>query len=249
LGYSLGFAVSRFDFDDAPKYSDKSKEDVYSARAGVHFMKSIRKEDTLRWISRLEFGYNRHETTRTLELDKVYKNKGSYDSWQVSLDNRLEKTLYRTLSSKVEMYGALNLEYGTFGEFTEKAKADSGVTLEVRGKDYVSVQPEVGVVGEKRFYIGRKISAKVIGSLGLAYELGENYKHNQARVHEGDKGYYDLSEASKEEFYGKGSLGISLERANKYGISFDVETRKHDNKSEMDMRYNARFHYKFRNAR
>jgi hypothetical protein len=248
-GWSLGFAVSRFDFDDAPTFFDKSKEDIYSARAGVHFVKNFTDRDSLRWVSRLEVGYNRHEAVRSLELDRLYKNKGSYDSYQVTFDNKLEKTLIRTLSSKIDLYGALNLEYGKFQNFTEHAVGDSGLTLDVRGKDYFSIQPEIGVSGEKRFYIGKKFSTKLFGSLALAYEFGENYKGNRARIHDGTEGYYDLSEPEKEEFIGKATAGIAFEKANRYGVTFDVEARKHGNKESMDYRVNVRFNYKFMNDR
>ncbi|MGF6907941.1 autotransporter domain-containing protein, partial [Fusobacterium sp. PH5-44] len=157
-GYSLGFAVSRFDFDDAPTYGDKSKEDIYSLRAGLHGVKNFNEDDSFRLISRLEIGYNRHESERTLELDKVYKNEGKYNSYQITLDNRLEKTVYRSLSSKVDLYAGLNMEYGKIDGFSEKG---DGLELKVKGNDYYSIQPEIGLRAEKRGYIGKKVSAKI----------------------------------------------------------------------------------------
>jgi hypothetical protein len=246
-GYSLGFAVSRFDFDDAPTYGDKSKEDVYSVRAGVHFVKNFNDEDSFRFISRLEAGYNRHETERTLELDKIYKNEGKYDSYQVTFDNKLEKTLLRTMTSKVDIYAGLNVEYGKFGKFTESAKGDSGLMLDLSGHDYFSVQPEIGFKGEKRIYIGNKISARFSGSVAYAHELGDNYKNNKARISEGTEGTYNLSQPEKEKGIIKGKAGIAIEKANNYGITFDVEVRKHGNKDKTDVVYGVGVNYKFGN--
>jgi len=211
-------------------------------------VKNFADNDSLHWTSRLELGYNRHIAERTLELDRTYKNKGSYNSFQVTFDNKLEKTLIRTLTGKLDLYGAMNLEYGTFGKFTEKAMGDSGLTLDVKGKDYISIQPEVGIKAEKRFYIGKKVSARIFGSLSAAYELGENYRNNRAKLHEaGD--WYDLSVPEKEGWIGKAKAGITFEKANRYGVSFDVEARQHENKKNVDVRFGVRFNYKFMNAR
>jgi hypothetical protein len=244
-GYSFGFAVSRFDFDDAPTYGDKSKENVYSVRAGVHFVKNFSDEDSFRLISRLEAGYNRHQTERTMELDRVYKNEGEYDSYQVTFDSKLEKTLLRTLSSKVDIYAGIGVEYGKFGKFTESTKGDSGLTLDVNGHDYLSAQPEIGIKGEKRVHVGNKLSAKLIGSVAYAHELGDNYTNNKARINEGTEGTYNLSQVEKEKGIIKVKAGIALEKANHYGVTFDVEVRKHGNKDRMDVAYGVGFNYKF----
>ncbi|MDU1893016.1 MAG: hypothetical protein E6767_20250, partial [Dysgonomonas sp.] len=70
-GYTLGFAGSKFDFDDGG-----SKEDVYSLRVGAHRVKNLSEEHKVSWLSRIELGYNRHIAKRKLELDKTYENKG-----------------------------------------------------------------------------------------------------------------------------------------------------------------------------
>ncbi|MGF6906403.1 autotransporter-associated N-terminal domain-containing protein [Fusobacterium sp. PH5-44] len=241
-GYTLGFAVSRFDFDDAPTYGDKSKEDMYSLRAGLHGVKNFNEEDSFRLVSRLELGYNRHETKRTLELDKKYKNDASYNSYQVTFDNRLEKTVYRSLSAKIDLFAGVNMEYGYVGGFSEKG---DGLYLKVKSNDYFSVQPEIGVSAYKRGYIGKKVSIKLAGELSYAYELGENYNRNKAKVRNGSTGYYDLIQPEKEEGIIKGKVGLTIEKANKMGVTFDVEARKHDRKDKTDVRYGVKFKYVF----
>jgi len=234
--------VSRFDFDDAPTYGGKSKEDIYSVRAGIHGVRNFSEDDTFRLVSRLELGYNRHETKRTLELDRSYTNKAKYDTYQVTFDNRFEKTLYRSLTTNLELYAGVNAEYGSIKNFSESG---DGLFLEIKGNDYFSVQPEVGLSGSRRAYLGKNISAKLTGDLSYAYELGENYNNNKARVKNGTEGWYNLIRPEKEEGFFKGKVGLGLERANRYGISFEVEARKHDNKKEADLRYGVRFNYKF----
>ncbi|MGF6905875.1 autotransporter-associated N-terminal domain-containing protein [Fusobacterium sp. PH5-44] len=244
-GYSVGFAVSRFDFDDSPTYGSDSKEDVYSVRAGVHNVHSFGTEDTTRLVSRLELGYNRHEATRTLELDKVYKNEGKYNSYQVTLDNRLEKDFYRDLHTTIRGYVGLNVEYGYVDGFTEKAKGDSGLLLKVKSNDYFSVEGEVGVNATHRILVGKKLSVKLTGDLAYGHEFGTNYDRNKAKVAEGTEGYYSLIKPEEEKDHVKGRVGITIEKANHYGLTFDVEARKHSNKDSSDVRYGVRFNYKF----
>ncbi|MGF6907062.1 autotransporter-associated N-terminal domain-containing protein [Fusobacterium sp. PH5-44] len=241
-GYTLGFAVSRFDFDDAPTYGDKSKEDIYSVRAGLHNVHNFNEEDSFRLVSRIEIGYNRHEAERTLELDKVYKNDGKYNSYQVTLDNRFEKTLYRSLASKLDLYAGVNLEYGAIDEFSEKG---DGLELKIKGNDYFSVQPEIGFKAETRAQLGKKVSAKLFAEGAYAYELGDNNNRTKAKVRNGSGDWYNLIRTEKEEGALKGKVGLTIEKANKFGVTFDVEAKKHDNKKDADVAYSARIKYVF----
>ncbi|MDR3260122.1 MAG: autotransporter-associated N-terminal domain-containing protein, partial [Fusobacteriaceae bacterium] len=242
-GFSLGFAVSNFEFDDAPTYGGGSKENVYSLRAGVHNVYNFNDEDTLRLISKLELGYNKHETERKMELDKSYTNKGKYDSYQVSFDNRIEKTIYRSLSGKIDLYAGLNLEYGKISKFDEEITGDSGAALEVKGKDYFSVMPEIGIKGEKRAYIGKKLSAKIEGKISYGYELGNTKHQTKAKIKNGTAGYYELIRPEEEKGNINAKIGFTVERANKAGVTFEIGTRKYDNKSKVDMNYGVRFKY------
>jgi hypothetical protein len=241
-GYSIGFGVSRFDFDDAPTYGRTSKEDVYSVRAGIHGILNFNDKDTFRLVSRLELGYNRHKAERTLELEKSHKNKGEYDSYQVRLDNKVEKTVYRSKSSKIDIFAGVNLEYGAINGFSEKGE---GLEVKVKGNDYFSVRPEVGIKGHKRVYVGKKTSVKLEGSASYGYELGNFYEGNAAKIKNGNKGSYDLIRPEKERGVAKGKIGITIEKANKMGVSFDVEVRKQTNKKDVDVRYGVSFKYVF----
>jgi hypothetical protein len=241
-GYSIGFGVSRFDFDDAPTYNDKSKEDVYSVRAGVHSILNFNDEDSFRWINRLELGYNRHEAQRSLELEKTHKNKGEYDSYQVIANSKLEKTVYRSLSSKIDIYAGVNAEYGMINGFSEKGE---GLEVEIKGNDYFSIQPEIGIKGYKRAYIGKKLSIKLEGNASYGYELGNYYEGNEARIKNGSTGTYELIRPEKEKGIAKGKLSLTIEKANKMGVSFDVEARKHTNKKDADLRYGVSLKYVF----
>ncbi|MCB8650991.1 beta strand repeat-containing protein, partial [Fusobacterium ulcerans] len=103
-GYTVGFAGSKFDFDDGG-----SKEDVYSLRVGAHRIKNLSEEHKVSWLSRIELGYNRHIAKRKLELDKTYENKGEYNTYSVAFDNRLTKVIYTDLSRQLDVYADLDL--------------------------------------------------------------------------------------------------------------------------------------------
>lgn len=245
-GFTLGFAVSKFKFDDNRTYDNKSKEDIYSVRVGTHMVKSLLNsdgEDRTRLVSRLELGYNRHEAKRVIELDKATTSKGHYNSYQITLDNKIEHVLTRSYNHKLGIYGALNMEYGRLSGFSEKS--GQGLEVKLKSNDYLSIQPELGVEGHVRKHIGRGVSAKVEGKIAYSYELGTNYNRNKARLKDGNTGYYNLIRPDKEEGVLKGKVGLTIEKADKVGVTFEVEARKHDNKKESDLSYGVRFKYVF----
>ena len=247
-GYSLGFAVSRFNFDDAPTFGDKSKEDMYSLRAGLHNIYSFDEEDTWNLRTRLELGYNRHKTVRSMELDKTYKNEVSYNSYNVTLDNRLSKTLYRNVSTELKVYGDFNIGYNYMSNFTESSKRDSALELSVKSRDTYSIEGAVGIQGSKRGYIGKKISTKLTGDLSYGHDFGNSYdKQVKARVAGGTEGYYNLIRPEEEKGHVKGKVGLTVEKRDNYGVTFEVEARKHSNKKDVDLSYGVRFNYKFMN--
>ena len=245
-GYSLGFAVSRFDFDDAPTYGDKSKEDIYSLRAGLHNVHAFDEDDTWNLRTRLEVGYNRHITERTIELDKTYKNKGKYSSYNVTFDNRLSKTLYRDVSTELKLYADLNMEYSYIASFTEKAKGDSALELKLKSRDSYSIEGALGVQASKRAYIGKKFSIKLTGDLSYGHDFGNTYdKRVKAKVDGGTEGYYSLIRPKEEKGHVKGKVGVTIEKRDHYGVTFEVEARKHEKKKKPDVTFGVRFKHVF----
>jgi hypothetical protein len=242
-GWYAGFAVGQFEFEDDHVYGKHSDERIYGVRLGVHGTKSLGTGDRLRLLTRLEGAYNRHETDRVIELDKVYRNKGRFDSYAISLDTKLEKTLSRSYKHKLDLYGGIDLCYGRYGSFTE---GGDGLKVAVKGNDVLSVEASVGIKGQYKARLGKKFDLKLTGDLGYARELNDSaYKQTRARVADGAADYYELIRPERERGNLRGRVGLTIEKGNKAGVTFSVEARKHENKDKMDVRFGANFTYRF----
>ena len=239
-GYTLGFAGSKFDFDDGG-----SKEDVYSLRVGAHRVKNLSEEHKVSWLSRLELGYNRHIAKRKLNLQETFENKGEYNTYSVALDNRLTKVIYTDLSRQLDIYADLDLEYGKVDDFKESAGSKGGLEVQIKDNDYLSAQIGAGVKASQRIYAGNDISVKVTADVKYAYELGDNYDGNKARLKNGDEGYYSLITPEEREGKLTGKIGLTVEKANHMGVTFEVEAADEGHKKDSSIKYGVRFNYKF----
>ena len=239
-GYTIGFAGSKFDFDDGG-----SKEDVYSLRVGAHRVKNLSEEYKISWLSRIELGYNRHIAKRKLNLQETYENKGGYNTYSVALDNRLTKVIYTDLSRQLDVYADLDLEYGKIDDFKESAGSKGGLEVQIKDNDYLSAQAGAGVKASQRIYAGNDVSVKVTADVKYAYELGDNYDGNKARLKNGGEGYYSLITPEESEGKLTGKIGLTIEKANHMGVTFEVEAADEGHKKDSSIKYGMRFNYKF----
>ncbi|WP_462425965.1 autotransporter-associated N-terminal domain-containing protein [Fusobacterium varium] len=239
-GYTIGFAGSKFDFDDGG-----SKEDVYSLRVGAHRVKNLSDEHKVSWLSRIELGYNRHIAKRKLNLQETFENKGEYNTYSVALDNRLTKVIYTDLSRQLDVYADLDLEYGKVDDFKERAGSKGGLEVQIKDNDYLSAQAAAGVKASQRIYAGNDISVKVTADVKYAYEFGDNYDGNKARLKNGEEGYYSLITPEEREGKLSGKVGLTVEKANHMGVTFEVEAADESHKKDSSIKYGVRFNYKF----
>ena len=239
-GYTIGFAGSKFDFDDGG-----SKEDVYSLRVGAHRVKNLSDEHKVSWLSRIELGYNRHIAKRKLNLQETFENKGEYNTYSVAFDNRLTKVIYTDLSRQLDVYADLDLEYGKVDDFKEHAGSKGGLEVQIKDNDYLSAQAAAGVKASQRIYAGNDISVKVTADVKYAYEFGDNYDGNKARLKNGEEGYYSLITPEEREGKLSGKIGLTVEKANHMGVTFEVEAADESHKNDSSIKYGVRFNYKF----
>ncbi|UYI78468.1 MAG: autotransporter-associated N-terminal domain-containing protein [Fusobacterium varium] len=239
-GYTIGFAGSKFDFDDGG-----SKEDVYSLRVGAHRVKNLSDEHKVSWLSRIELGYNRHIAKRKLNLQETFENKGEYNTYSVAFDNKLTKVIYTDLSRELDVYADLDLEYGKVDDFKEHAGSKGGLEVQIKDNDYLSAQAAAGVKAQQRIYVVNDVSVKVTADVKYAYELGDNYNGNKARLKNGGEGYYSLITPDEKEGKLSGKVGLTVEKANHMGVTFEVEAADESNRKDSSVKYGVRFNYKF----
>ena len=161
------------------------------------------------------------------------------------MDNRLIKTLYTDLSRELDVYGILDLEYGKIDDFKESAGSKGGLEVQIKDNDYFSAQVGAGVKASQRIYAGNDISVKATADAKYLYELGENYDRNKARLKNGDEGYYSLIKPEEREGKVVGTIGLTVEKANHMGVTFEVSAADESHKKDTSIKYAVKFNYKF----
>lgn len=232
-GFNLGFAVSKFDFDDSG-----SKEDVYSLRAGVHNVKWF--ENGVSLTSQAEAGYNRHETDRKINLGYgTYEADSDFNSYHVSLNNKVRKSIFKDEKTEFGAYAGLNLEYGRFDKIKEHDIAD----LKVKAGDYMSSKAFVGADVQNTQYLPNDWAVKFKGDIQYSYDFGENYDENKASINGSD--YYSLMSELETKGAVSGKIGVSFEKSDYMSISLEGNYTKDFEREEDYWRAGVRFTYKF----
>lgn len=234
-GADFGFAVSKFEFDDSG-----SEEDVYSLRAGVHRVQSFNNDITL--TSRVELGYNRHETERKMNLGSsagIIESDEEFNSYSVSLDNKVRKPIFKSDNNEIGAFAGLNLEYGRFDDIKENGLAN----LEVKANDYISSKAFVGLDAENTQYLSNDWAAKLTGDIRYSYDFGNNYDENEAKINSGD--YYSLMSEVESEGAVTGKVGVTFEKSDYMAVTFEGEYTEDFERDEQYWRAGLRFTYKF----
>lgn len=232
-GFNLGFAVSKFDFDDSG-----SEEDVYSLRAGVHHVKWF--ENGVSLTSKAEAGYNRHETDRKVNLGYgTYEADSDFNSYHVSLDNKVRKSVFKGENTELGVYTGLNLEYGRFEDIKEHDIAD----LKVKAGDYISSKAFAGADAQYTQYLPNDWAVKFKGDIQYSYDFGENYDANKASIN--NSGYYSLMSELETEGAVSGKIGVSFEKSDYMSVSLEGNYSKDFERDEDYWRAGVRFTYKF----
>ena len=111
--------------------------------------------------------------------------------------------------------------------------------------DYLSAEGIVGIEGHHKLYTKDDFIIKSLGDLRYVHEFGDNYDGNKARLYESNVGYYDLVSTEKRKHAVIGTIGIGLEKANQYGVNFEVTVKDQSHKDKRDVSYGVRFNYKW----
>ena len=205
-GWYAGAVTNRFKFKDI----GKSKENQTILKAGVFKTMSPKKDynGALQWTigGDVFVGINDMKR-RYLVVDDVFQAKSDYHSYGAALKTDLGYDIRMSERTHLRPYGALKMEYGRFNDIKE----DRGeMRLEVKGNDYFSVKPEVGM--EFRYVQPLAVRTNLTVGLSAAYEneLGKMAsKNNEGRVRYTSADWFGIR-GEKEDRRGNGKFDLNI---------------------------------------
>jgi len=213
-GWYAGAVNNTFKFKDI----GKSKENVTMVKAGVYNTKAFDNNGSLQWtISGEGFASRSAMERKYLVVDEIFKAKSDYNTYGVAVKNEISKEFRTGERFSIRPYGSLKLEYGKFGDIKEKS---GEMRLEVKGNDYISVKPEVGMEFKYKRAVGRYGTFSTTLGLGYENELGkvDNVK-NKARVANTNAEWFGMrSEKDDRKGNFKADLTVGIDNS-KFGVT------------------------------
>ncbi|BBM45366.1 autotransporter-associated N-terminal domain-containing protein [Leptotrichia trevisanii] len=205
-GWYAGAVTNRFKFKDI----GKSKENQTILKAGVFKTMSPKKDynGALQWTigGDVFVGINDMKR-RYLVVDDVFQAKSDYHSYGAALKTDLGYDVRLSERTHFRPYGALKMEYGRFNDIKE----DRGeMRLEVKGNDYFSVKPEVGM--EFKYVQPLAVRTNLTVGLTAAYEneLGKvGDVNNRGRVRYTTADWFGIR-GEKDDRKGNGKFDLNI---------------------------------------
>lgn len=241
-GWSAGIVGSNFEFKGDTNKG--SKERVVSGKLGLHYQAPLNKDDDnarLRWLTRGEITVNNHRTKRYSQVGAdTYQNKASFYSTELSWKNVISYDYDINTNWTVKPYTGIDISYGHIFNIKEK---NEGLPLEVKGKDYFVITPNVGVETKYVLPLGATHQVFVKADTEFNYDVTKLYHGvNQAKMKNASTGYYDLSKPERRRARVAVGAELGLEKENAYGVTFRAEYQGYK-KSQLN--YGVRLNYKF----
>ena len=218
IGWYAGAVTNRFKFKDI----GHSTEDQTMVKLGVFKTLSPKGDynGALQWtISGDVFAGVNNMKRRFWVVDDTFEAKSTYHSYGAAIKNELGYDIRMSERTHLRPYGALKMEYGKFNEIKEKT---GQMRLEVKGNDYFSVKPEVGM--EFKYFQPLAVKTNLTVGLTAAYEneIGKLQEGNQARVGYTTAGWYNL-EKEKEDRRGNGKFDLNIGVDNtRFGVTVNA---------------------------
>ena len=155
-----------------------------------------------------------------LIVDEVFEAKSDYSSYGVAIKNEIGKEFRTSERTSIRPYGSLKLEYGRFSDIEEKS---GEMKLNIKGNDYYSIRPEVGL--EFKYKQPMAVKTNFVTTLGLGYEseLGiTGDVDNRAKLQGTSSDYYILR-GEKDDRKGnfKADLNIGIENQ-RFGVTLNA---------------------------
>ena len=217
-GWYAGAVTNRFRFKDL----GKSREDQTMIKLGIFKTMSPKADHNgaLQWTIAGDVFTGVNSMKRKFWIvDDVFEAKSTYHSYGAALKNELGYDVRLSERTHLRPFGALKMEYGRFSS----VKEDSGqMRLEVKGNDYFSVKPEVGM--EFKYVQSLAVRTNLTVGLSAAYEneIGKLQKGNRAKVRYTTADWYNL-EKEKEDRRGNGKFDLNIGVDNtRFGVTVNA---------------------------
>ena len=241
-GWSAGIVGSNFEFKGDTNKG--SKERAVSGKLGLHYQAPLNKDDDnarLRWLTRGEITVNNHRTKRYSQVGAdTYQNKASFYSTELSWKNIISYDYDINTNWTVKPYTGIDISYGHIFNIKEK---NEGLPLEVKGKDYFVITPNVGVETKYVLPLGATHQVFIKADTEFSYDVTKLYHGvNQAKMKNASTGYYDLSKPERRRARVAVGAELGLEKENAYGVTFRAEYQGYKKNS---FNYGVRLNYKF----
>ena len=216
-GWYAGVVHNIFKFKDI----GGSREETTMGKLGIFKTTTFDNNGSLKWKISGEgmLGYS-EMNRRFLVVDEIFGARSTYTSYGLALRNELSKEIRLSERTSLKPYGSIDIEYGRYGNIKEET---GEVRLEVKGNDYYSIKPEVGI--EYKYKQPMFVRTNLTASIGIAYEneLGKvNDADNKARVAYTNADYFNLrGEKENREGNVKGDLKLGIENS-RIGFTLDL---------------------------
>ena len=217
-GWYAGTVTNRFEFKDL----GKSRETQTMVKAGLFKTMSPKSDHngSFTWTVAGEAFVGRNDMKRKYWIvDETFEAKSDYTTYGAALKNEIGKGFRTSERTSIRPYGALNLEYGTYSGIKEEGP----MALELKGNDYFSVQPELGISFNYNKPVGIKSHFKASLTAVYANEVGKvNDVKNKAKLKGTTTDYYELR-GDKEDKKGSGKFDLNIGVDNtRFGVTVNA---------------------------
>ncbi len=208
MEWYVAAGVNNFKLED----TGRTEEEISMLKAGVY--KTFDLNNEVEWTVLGEGHIARSEMERKYEvLGVAYTGQASYNSYGMSMKNKVGKNFSLSDNLKIKPYAALETGYGKFQDIKEK---NGVLRLEVEGNDYYSIKPELGleISYAKPILKNSRINAGL--KVAYDYELGKiENTENKARFRETSTDWFTLK-GEKDESRGnvKADLKVGVTTGN-----------------------------------
>ena len=225
-----GVVINRYKFKDIAH----SKENITMFKLGGYKKYELNNFD---WTFGGDVFISQNSMKRRFMAGNIYENKADYNAYGFSIKNEISKTYELGENGTIKPYGTLKLGYGNFERIKEK---DGTFKLDVKGNNYYSVKPSVGVEVAYTKEITDKTKLKASLDLAYEHELGKiDHKKNEIKYVDTNRTYkLSAKDENRGNFRSGVKVGIEIKNFN-FSVNGRYDTK--DKNARIGVGFGASF--------